>query len=160
MTLDNSKTIISLRIKLFGATIVFIAYFILAYAAKIIKFPLLGMGETFWIILLTAIYAFLAFLPMILNYQFVFFSDDTDKIIFRYFTSGIVGGKKNAVEIDKRSFGGYSTETRFFGLVHSITLSHKFREGVAKYPPVYISALSKEERAKVFKTLNLYTPLE
>jgi hypothetical protein len=89
-----------------------------------------------------------------------FYSDDTDKIIFRYFTSGIVGGRKNAVEIDKRSFGGYTTESRFFGLIHSITLSHKFREGVAKYPPVYISALSKEERAKVFKSLNMYIPRE
>jgi len=156
MTLDNSKTIISLRIKFFGATIVFIAYFILAYAAKIIKFPLLGKGETFWIMLLTGIYTFLALLPMILNYQYVFFSDDSDKIVFRYFTSGLVGGKKNAIEIDKRSFGGYKTESRFFGLIQSITLSHKFREGVAKYPPIYISALSKEDRAKVFKTLNLY----
>lgn len=156
MTLDNSKTIIGIRIKLFGATIIFIAYFILAYAAKIIKFPLLGMGETFWIMLLTGIYVLLALLPMILNYQFVFFSDDTDKIVFRYFTSGIVGGKKNSIEINKRSFAGYKSESRFFGLIHSITLSHKFREGVAKYPPVYISALSKEERAKVFKTLNLY----
>jgi hypothetical protein len=156
MTLDNSKTIISLRIKLFGATIVFIAYFILAYAANIIKFPLLGMGETFWTMLLTGIYVLLALLPMILNYQFVFFSDDTDKIIFRYFTSGIVGGKKNSVEIDKRSFGGYKTESRFFGLVKCIILSQKFREGLAKYPPIYISALSKEERIKIFKTLNLY----
>jgi hypothetical protein len=160
MTLDNSKTIISLRIKFFGATIVFIAYFVLAYAAKIIKFPLLGRGETFWIMLLTGIYAFLAILPMILNYQFVFFSDDSDKIVFRYFTSGLVGGKKNAVEIDKRSFGGYTTESRFFGLIQSITLSHKFREGVAKYPPIYISALPKKDRAKVFKTLNLYTTQE
>jgi len=160
MTLDNSRTIIGLRIKLFGATIVFIAYFILAYAAKIIKFPLLGMGETFWIILLTAIYAFLAILPMILNYQFVFFSDDTEKIIFRYFTSGIVGGRKNAVEIEKSSFGGYTTESRLFGLIHSITLSHKFREGVAKYPPIYISALSKQEREKIFKTLNSYITQE
>jgi hypothetical protein len=160
MTLDNSKTIISLRIKLFGATIVFIAYFILAYAANIIKFPLLGMGETFWTMILTGIYVFLAILPIILNYQFVFFSDDTDKIIFRYFTSGIVGGKKNSVEIDKRSFGGYNTENRFFGLIQSITLSHKFREGVAKYPPIYISALSKEEKVKIFKTLDLYLPPE
>jgi len=160
MTLDNSKTIISLRIKFFGVTVLFIAYFILAYAAKIIKFPLFGMGETFWLMLLTGLYAFLAILPMILNYQFVFFSDDSDKIVFRYFTSGLVGGKKNAIEIDKRSFGGYTTESRFFGLIQSITLSHKFREGVAKYPPIYISAVKKEDRAKIFKTLNLYITAE
>jgi hypothetical protein len=160
MTLDNSKTIVGIRIKLFGATIVFLAYIILAFAANIIKFPLLGMSDTLWTVILTIIYVFIAILPMILNYQFVFYSDDTDKIVFRYFTSGIVGGKKNSVEIDKRSFGGYKTEKRMFGLIQSIVLFQNFREGVAKYPPVYISAMTKEEKAKVFKSLNSYSVVE
>ena len=69
----------------------------------------------------------------------------------------IVGGKKNSVEIDKKSFSGYKIETRFFGLIQSITLFQKFKEGVAKYPPVYISALSREEKAKVVRSLNRYS---
>ena len=55
MTFDNSKTIISLRIKLFAVTVIFIAYLILAYAAEIIKFPLLGMSDTVWTIILTSL---------------------------------------------------------------------------------------------------------
>jgi len=157
MTFDNSKTIISLRIKLFGATVLFLAYIVLTYVAEMIKFPLLGMSDTAWTLILVGIYLFIAFLPMVLNYQFIFFSDDTEKIVFRYFTAGIVGGRKNSVEIDKRSFSDYKVETRFFGLIQSITLFQKFNEGVAKYPPVYISALSREEKAKIFKTLNSYT---
>jgi len=160
MTFDNSRTIISLRIKLFGATIVFLAYIALAYVAKILKFPLLGMSDTVWTVILVGIYLFVAILPMVLNYQFVFFSDDTEKIVFRYFTAGIVGGRKNSVEIDKRSFGGYKIESRLFGLVQSIILFQRFKEGVAKYPPVYISALSGAERAKLIKALNLYTSPE
>jgi hypothetical protein len=157
MTFDNSKTIVGIRIKLFGATIVLIAFIICSYAANIIRFPLLGLSDTVWTVTLSGIWVFLSILPMILNYQFVFFSDDTDKIVFRYFTSGIVGGRKNSVEIDKRSFGGYKTDSRMFGLVQSIILMQNFREGVAKYPPVYISALTKEEKAKIFKALNSYT---
>ena len=34
MTFDNSKTIISLRIKLFAATVVLLAYLALAYVVK------------------------------------------------------------------------------------------------------------------------------
>jgi hypothetical protein len=160
MTFDNSKTIISLRIKLFGATVIFLAYIALAYVAKIIKFPLLGMSDTFWTVILVVIYLFIAILPIVLNYQFVFFSDDTEKIVFRYFTSGIVGGRKNSVEIDKVSFGGYKIESRLFGLVHSLTLFQRFKEGVAKYPPVYISALSAAERQKLIKALNKYSAPE
>jgi hypothetical protein len=160
MTFDNSRTITSFRIKLFGATIVFLAYIAMAYVIKMIKFPLLGLSDTAWTVILVGIYLFITILPLALNYQFVFFSDDTEKIVFRYFNAGIVGGRKNSLEIDKRTFSGYKIESRLFGLVQSITLFQKFREGVAKYPPVYISALSKAERSKLIKALNLYSSQE
>ena len=158
MTFDNSKTIISFRIKLFGATIVLLAYLAMAYVIRMIKFPLLGMSDTVWTVILIAIWVILAFLPMILNYQYISYSDEGENIIFRYFTSGIVGGKKNSIEISKISFSGYKIETRFFSLIQSIILFQKFQEGVAKYPPVYISALKAEEKAKVIKSLNIHTP--
>jgi hypothetical protein len=160
MTFDNSRTIISLRIKLFGATIVFLTYIVLTYVAKIIKYPLWGMSDTAWTLILVGIYLLVAFIPMFLNYQFIYFSDDGDNIVFRYFTSGVVGGKKNSVEIPKTTFSGYKIESRFFGLIQSITLYQKLKEGVAKYPTVYISALKREERAKVLRTLKVYAPAE
>jgi hypothetical protein len=158
MTFDNSRTIISLRIKLFGATIVFLTYIVLTYVAKMIKYPLLGMSDTAWTLILVGIYLLVAFLPMFLNYQFISFSDDGENIVFRYFTSGVVGGRKNSIEINKKSFSGYKIESRLFGLIQSIILFQQFKEGVAKYPPVYISALTREERAKVLRSLNLYAP--
>jgi len=133
-----------------------LAYLALAYVVKLIKYPLLGMSDTVWTITLVTIWILLTFMPMVLNYQYVSFSDDGEKIIFRYFTAGYVSGKKNSVEIDKKSFGGYKIETTFFGLIESIILFQKFQEGVAKYPPVYISALTSEEKAKIIKSLNRY----
>jgi len=156
MTFDNSKTIISLRIKLFGATVVLLAYLAMAYVIRMIKFPLLGMDDTAWTVILSAIWVILAFMPMVLNYQYISYSDDGDYIIFRYFTAGLVGGKKNSVEISKTSFAGYKSETRFFGMIQSIILYQKFKEGIAKYPPVHISALSREEKDKVFKSLKYH----
>ena len=158
MTFDNSRTIISLRIKLFTATVVLLAYLAIAYVIKLIKFPLLGMGDSLWTVLLIGIWFILVLMPMVLNYQFISYSDEGDYILFRYFTAGIVGGKKNSVEINKTSFSGYKIETRFFGLVQSIILLQKVQGGIAKYPPVYISALTQEEKGKVIKSLNLYTP--
>ena len=158
MTFDNSKTIISIRIKLFGATVVLLTYLTLAYVAKLIKFPLLGMSDTSWTIILIGIWVILALIPIFLNYQYISYSDEGEFLIFRYFTAGIVGGKKNSVEINKTTFSGYNKETRFFGLIESITLFQKFQQGVAKYPPVYISALSRIEKDKVMKSLNMYSP--
>ena len=158
MTFDNSRTIISVRIKLFAATVIFLAYIVLTYVAKLIKYPLLGMSDTVWTVIFTLCYLFVFFLPMYLNYQYIYFSDDGYNIIFRYFTSGIVGGKKNAVEINKKTFAGYKIETKLFGLIQSIILFQRFKEGEAKYPPVYISALTREEKAKVIRSLDLYAP--
>jgi predicted membrane protein len=158
MTFDNSKTIINLRITFFLATILLLAYIALTYVARLIKFPLLGMSDTVWTLILVFIWFVLTFTPMFLNYQFIFFSDEGEKIIFRYFSTGLISGKKNSVEINKRTFSGYKIESRFFGLIQSMTLFQRFNEGVAKYPPVYISALSKEEKAKLIMTLKSYSP--
>jgi len=154
MTFDNSKTIISLRIKLFAATVILLAFLATAFLIKLIKFPFLGLGETIWTVLLIAIWLLLAFMPMVLNYQYISFSDDGEFVIFRYFTSGIVGGRKNSVQISKASFSGYKTEKTFFGLISSIILFQKVPQGMAKYPPIYISALTREEKEKLFKSLN------
>ena len=158
MTFDNSKRIINLRITFFTATILLLAYLALAYVAKLIKFPMLGMNDTVWTVMLVSIWVVLTFMPMFLNYQYVAYSDDSDKIIFRYYTSGFVSGKKNSVEIEKRSFSGYSINARLFGLIQSITLYQKFYEGEAKYPPIYISALSREEKSRMIRSLKSFTP--
>jgi hypothetical protein len=95
---------------------------------------------------------------MFLNYQYISYSDEGEKIVFRYFPAGMVGGKKNSVEISKKLFSGYEMESGYFGLMKSIALFQKLGEGVAKYPPIYISALTREERAKIIRSLDLYLP--
>ena len=157
MTFDNSKQIINLRIKLFVATVLFLAYVALTYVAKIIKFPFLGLSDTAWTLILVAVYLIIAFLPMLLNYQYVYYSDDNDNIVIRFFTAGIIGGKKNSIEINKTTLAGYKTESRLFGLIISLILYQKIGQSIAKYPPVHISALNKDQRKKVLKSLNMYT---
>lgn len=158
MTFDNSKTIINLRIKLFGATVLLLTYVVLTYVARLIKFPLLGLGDTIWTLILVAIYIIGAFLPMALNYQYVWFSDDEESIVFRYFSAGIVGGKKNSVEINKISFAGFEVEKKYFGLSKSLILYQKSGLQTAKYPPIHISALSKEQYTRLISTLRKYSP--
>jgi hypothetical protein len=157
MTFDNSKTIISLRIKLFGATVLLLTFLALAYVVMLIKFPLLGFNESSWTVILVGIWLVLALMPIILNYQFISYSDDGEYIVFRYFTAGIVGGRKNSIEINKTTFSGYKIEIKFFGLIQSIILFQNIQGRVANYPPVYISALNRKEKEKVINSLNLYS---
>lgn len=156
MTFDNSRTIISVRIKLFAYTVIYFTFLVLTWVAKMIHYPLLGMDETSWTLIITAIYALLFFLPMILSYQYIYYSDEGEFIILRYFSAGIVGGRKNSVEIDKRTFSGYRIENKLFNLAGSIILFQKINNGIAKYPPVFISALRRDQKEKMIRSLNLY----
>ena len=158
MTFDNSLTIKIQRFTLFIATLIILAYIILTYFERLIKYPFLGLDETIWTVGLVVIYLIIVFLPMIRNYRFIYFSDEGETIIIRYFESGIFGGRKNSVEINKKTLTGFKMESKYFGLIHSITLFQQYKEGIAKYPPVYISALSKKERTMILKSLNLLAP--
>ena len=104
MTFDNTKQIITLRIRLFVATVLILAYLAVVYLGKLVKFPVLGMNDTGWTVILIGIYLFIFSIPMVLNYQFISFSDDDDNIVFKYFNAGMTGGKKNSVRIYKSTF--------------------------------------------------------
>ena len=158
MTFDNTKQIISIRIRLFIATVLILAYMAVVYLIGRIKFPVLGMSDTAWTIILIVIYLIIFFIPMILNHQFVSYSDDDENIVIKYFNAGIGGGKKNSIRIYKNAFAGYMTESRLFGLDKSLILFQKVGQGTAKYPPVHISALSKDQRDKLIRALNTFIP--
>jgi glucan phosphoethanolaminetransferase (alkaline phosphatase superfamily) len=158
MTLNTVKSVINLKIMRRTSIILFLAFLILTYVAKIIKYPLFGLNQTAWTIIVVFIFLLIIFLPAMLNYQYIYFSDEGENIIIRYYTTGIIPGNKNSVEINKRTFSGFTLDKRFFGLIQSITLYQRFKEGVAKYPPIYINALKREDKARIVRSLNLYAP--
>jgi hypothetical protein len=158
MTINNSKSVINLKILQRTSIIVYLIFLALAFAAMIIKFPLLGMSRAVWTIILSVIFLAIIFLPVLFSYQYMFFSDEGEAIVFRYYSTGLIEGKKNSVEIGKKSFSGFTFDKKFFGLIQSITLYQRMKEGIAKYPPIYISAIKRQDRDSILKSLNSYAP--
>jgi len=143
---------------LFFVTVLALAWLAVAYVAKLIKFPLFGIEDGIWTLVVVGIWVIVAFLPMILNYQFLYYSDEGEKLVFRYFNAGLVGGKKNTVEIDKRTFTGYNTESKLFGLNKSIILFQQVGQRIAKYPPIHITALKPDQKAMLLESLAMHAP--
>ncbi|HAX93938.1 MAG TPA: hypothetical protein DCY25_08370 [Bacteroidales bacterium] len=158
MTIDNGKSVINQKILKRTVIILYLAFLVLSLAASIIKFPLLGMTKTTWLILTTFISLIIILIPIVLNYQYIFFTDEGNMLVFRYYSTGLGTGNKNSVEIEKRSFSGFTIDKSLFGLIQSITLYQRMKEGVAKYPPIHISALKPVEREEIIKTLTSYAP--
>jgi hypothetical protein len=158
MIINNSKSVINLKIIRRTSIIIYLTFLVLAFAAMIIKFPLLGMSRAAWTIFVTACFLMIIFVPVLLNYQYIFFSDEGNTIIFRYYETGFIAGKKNSVEIGKKTFSGFTLDKKLFGVIQCITLYQRLKEGVAKYPPIYISALNRQDKARILESLNSYAP--
>lgn len=156
MTFDNSKTIINLRLRLFIATLLMLVYVYVVYYGKQLRFPVLGIEESSATLLLVVAYLLLAFLPLMLKYKYLYFSDDGASIILRYYSVGIFSGSKNSVEIPKAEFKTYKIREHYGGLVRSLLLYRMMGNKTAGYPPVYISSLSKSELGKLRKALDKY----
>ena len=158
MIINNSKSVINLKIIRRTSIIIYLTFLVLAFAAMIIKFPLLGMSRAAWTIFFTACFLIIIFVPVLLNYQYIFFSDEGNTIIFRYYETGFIAGNKNSVEIGKKTFSGFTLDKKLFGVIQCITLYQRLKEGVAKYPPIYISALNRQDKARILESLNSYAP--
>lgn len=156
MTLDNSRKIVSIRLALFLATFPFLAFIAVTYVARIIDFPVLGLSDTAWVVILAAIYIAIAFYPSILRYNYIYFSDDGNSIILRFYSTGIFKGPRQSIEIPKESFAGFSTRRAGLGLIPYIILSMERRGVVANYPPVSLSALKRRDREKIITCLERY----
>jgi hypothetical protein len=159
MILNNGNSVINLKIVRRTSIVIFLAFLVIIYVAEIIKFPLLGMSRVTWTVIVLIIFLLIIFLPAVLKYQYINFSDEGESIIFRYYSTGIIPGNKNSVEINKKTFSGFTLEKKFFGLIQSITLYQAVKEGVAKYPAIYISALKREEKVRILKSLNSFAPI-
>jgi hypothetical protein len=62
--------------------------------------------------------------------------------------------QKNSIEIPKKDFAGYVLDSFFLRYREKITLLRRTGKGLAKYPPVSITALDPHERDMLLHTLN------
>jgi hypothetical protein len=89
----------------------------------------------------------------ILDYNYIYYSDEGDTIMLRYFSMSFFNKKKNSIEIPNKDFKGFSLEKKLGGLKEFIILIQEYKGKEAKYPPVKITALSKAQREKMIASL-------
>jgi hypothetical protein len=113
-----------------------------------------GLSNSLLAIFCAIAYIMYAFYESFRNYNYIYFNDESDKIVLRYFSPNMFTSKKNSIEIPKKDFAGYSLHSFFMRYRETVTLFRNSGKGVAKYPPVSITALSNEERYALLFTLN------
>jgi hypothetical protein len=146
MILDIKKTILRQNLSNFIATIVFILAIVLLLFIPFSKDFIKGLDNNLLAIFMGMAYVIHAFYKSFRNYNYIYFNDESDKLVLRYFSPSLFTSKKNSIEIPKKEFAGYTIQSFFMGYREKITLQRRTAKGIASYPAVSITALSIIER--------------
>jgi hypothetical protein len=154
MIIDIKRTIIRITLGKFIALIVLVivicGLLFVPFAENLFK----GIENSLLAILIAIAYLIYAVFESFRNYNYIYFSDESDKIVLRYFSPNRFTSKKNSIEIPKKEFAGYNLISFFMRYREKIILFRRTGKGVAKYPPVSITALNAHERKLLLLTLN------
>ncbi len=156
MVIDIQRTVIKTQLRRFLTLIAF-----MAVAATIILIGslgdnFLGISKYRWALIVMGIYVLSLILEAFFELNYIYFSDEDEKIILRYFSMSIFNRQKNSIEIPKKVFSGYEIKRSIFGLKKKIVLLQRLKERDVKYPGVSITGLSADELQLLIKALDRY----
>jgi hypothetical protein len=137
MTITNRKQTGFLR-RLFFLVSLFIA--LGALGLFLFDYTLYALG-------LVGVFAIWFLFFQVADYQFIEFNDSNNKILLRYYKAVRFGKTNyNSIEFPQTMLYKFQFENSLFGKMTDLTLIIKTRKGIAEYPPVSLTALSKNQR--------------
>jgi hypothetical protein len=146
MIIDIKKTILRQNLSTFISTIIFILLIVVLLFIPFSKDIIKGVDNNLLAVFMGSAYVINAFYRSFRNFNYIYFNDESDKIVLRYFSPNLFTSKKNSIEIPKREFEGYTIQAFFLGYREKIILQRRTGKGIASYPAVSITALSVNER--------------
>jgi hypothetical protein len=156
MTLDTKRNVIKNQLRRLITIVVYAFFLTIIILVGNRNYDFLGIGKYQLAIILTVIFTVLFILEALLELNYIYFSDDDDRIVFRYFSMSFLNKKKNSIEIPKDRFRGYILMKSLMGYKKKIILKQQIKDIEAKYPAVSISALNKDQTARLIKALDRY----
>jgi hypothetical protein len=92
---------------------------------------------------------------LVADYQFIEFSDENNKIRLRFYKAiGFGSPKFNEIEFPHHVLKDAFFDNSIFGKMSDLTLAVRTKRGVAEYPSISLSAVSKADRQKIFNALD------
>lgn len=89
------------------------------------------------------------------DYHYIYFSNANNKILLRYYKAVRFGkGQYNSIEFPQYMLQNAYFENSMAGKMSDLTFVVKTKRGMAEYPSVSLTALSKEERRQMQEALN------
>lgn len=158
MEVENSAYVLKnrKRMYLYTITVAIVLPFILL--SEWFDNPIAGLSRHFFVIIILAIYFGYYFFRYLLNLNFVHVSTDNTKLTVRYYSLRPFTRSHNSIEIPLTAFEGYKIVSSLLGLKKELILFQRIQGKRAKYPPVSLSALNKQQLEQLLIILNAVSP--
>ncbi|MBN2610740.1 MAG: hypothetical protein JXB00_04210 [Bacteroidales bacterium] len=157
MIIDIRKTVLRRNVRSFFTTIIFLVAIAMFLVSDLLSYEIMGVKKYNYAIALAAVYIGLVFYNAFRNYHYIYYNDEGEKIILRFFSLGYFTRKKSSIELRRKDFAGFMVEKEFFGLRENLVIFQKTANRAAKYPPVSLTALTKDEKSKMLGSLKSFT---
>ena len=154
MEIDIQRTILKKNLRAFIIAIVFVVFISLLLLTYFYEDQLFGLTKYHLAIIFASLYVLYMVFNTLRQFHYVYFSDAGDRIVLRYFSMGAFTYKKHSIEIGKSEFIGYEIQKQLFGLREKLILKARTGKGMAKYPPVSITALNRKEKENLVQALD------
>jgi hypothetical protein len=156
MIIDLKRTVLKIQLRRFITLLVLVIIILALLSMLDSNESYLGLTKYQWLIFVCAIYVVSTLYQAFLEPNYIYFSDQGDKIILRYFSMSFFNNKKQTIEIPKQSFSGYELKLIFGGLKQKLILYERVKNVDAKYPAVSITALSSAQKKNILAALDRY----
>jgi len=156
MKIDNKRNTYRLWLGRMVTTIVFTVAILVIIFIPWFDNPEARLSKYHLVILIAIVYILLNLNNYLKRPHFVSYNDQGEMIILRYYPLSLFTSKKHSIEIPKKQLVKFELQDFYFGSQQMIILYQNFRNKVAKYPPISLSAVDKEDRERIIQSLNKY----
>jgi len=145
MQFDNQKTVIRSFLRKMLITIIIGTTIIIVLMVNFFNKPFYGLDRYTIVLILTGLYIVIMLISYSMNRNYIYFNDNGETIILRYYPIRPILRKKRVIEIHKASLVKFEIRKNFFGLKKTLYLYQGMKNKVARYPAIGLTALNKKE---------------
>jgi hypothetical protein len=157
MIIDIRRTVIKKKLRSFFMTIGVILIIVLVLFTGLFNEDAMKISKALMTVIIIAVYLLFILFNILRDFNYIYFNDEGDKLVLRYFSLSIFTQKKNSIEIPKRSFAGYKIEKSIAGLRERLILLQQLENRIARYPAVSITSLTSKQKSDIVNALNRFS---
>lgn len=156
MKIENENTVVRIQVLKSLFAIIVLSLIGVLYTTNIEPYSLkyLGLSNQGISLLIVLAYFIFYFYHLAVKTSYLFFTDEGFKIIIRFYPLKPINPKKSSIEIEKNQFYKFTYKKTIFR--EEVTVYQKMGKHISKFPSFSLKGLKKEQKARLFLTLQKY----